>query len=85
MSGNKLADRLDWNAMLGFEQIVDSRDSLRAASQARLGTKTGGKPAEAIGTKTGGKPVDMIGTKTGGKPISGTISIGTKTGVKPTN
>ena len=82
MSGNKLADRLDWNAMLGFEQIVDSRDSLRVASQDRLGTKSGGKPTEAIGTKTGGKPVDMIGTKTGGKPVTGII--GAKTGVKPT-
>jgi hypothetical protein len=83
MSGKKLADRLDWNSMLGFEQIVDNRESLGMADQDRLGAKTGGKPAEGIGTKTGGKPV-MIGTKTGGKPITRTIMIGTKTGSKPT-
>jgi hypothetical protein len=81
MSGKKLADRLDWNAMLGFEQVVDSRESLGMTNQDRLGAKTGGKPTNAIGAKTGGKPV-MIGTKTGGKPVD---LIGTKTGTKPTD
>ncbi len=81
MSGKKLADRLDWNAMLGFEQVVDSRESLGVTNQDRLGAKTGGKPTNAIGAKTGGKPV-MIGTKTGGKPVD---LIGTKTGTKPTD
>jgi len=81
MSGKKLADRLDWNAMLGFEQVVDSRESLGMTNQDRLGAKTGGKPTEAIGTKTGGKPIG-ISTMTGAKPVD---LIGTKTGTKPTN
>ena len=80
MSRKKLADRLDWNAMLGFEQVVDSRESLGMANQDRLGAKTGGKPTETIGTKTGGKPVNGISTMTGAKPVM----IGTKTGSKPT-
>ena len=84
MSGKKLAERLDWNAMLGFEQVVDSRESLGPDGSERLGAKVGGKPGvkpvDTIGTKTGSKPV-MIGTKTGTKPIGNTI--GAKTGVKP--
>lgn len=69
MSKKKLADRLDWNAMLGFEQVVDSRGSVRAGTQQRLGAKVGGKPgtkAIAIGVKTGLK----IGVKTGQKLAS---------------
>jgi len=73
MSNKKLADRLDWNAMLGFEQVVDSRQSLRSNGSQRLGAKVGEKP--------GVKPEIRLGTKTGTKP---TIRIGTKTGQKPT-
>lgn len=84
MSDKKLADRLDWNGMLGFEQVVDSRESLRSESSERLGAKVGGKPGvkpvSGLGAKTGSKPV-MIGSKTGIKPIGNTI--GTKTGIKP--
>ena len=64
MSNKKLADRLDWNAMLGFEQVVDSRQSLRSNGSQRLGAKVGEKPGVKpeirLGTKTG--------TKTGQKP-----------------
>ena len=81
MSGNKLADRLDWNAMLGFEQVVDSRESLRSDGSERIGAKVGGKPIVEIGSKSGIKP-GMIGSKTGIKPIGNTI--GAKTGIKPT-
>jgi hypothetical protein len=83
MSGKKLADRLDWNAMLGFEQVVGSRESLRSDGSDRLGAKVGGKPGmkpvNGISAKTGAKPI-MIGTKTGSKP---TPFIGTMTGMKP--
>ena len=83
MSGKKLADRLDWNAMLGFEQVVDSRESLRSNGSDRLGAKVGEKPGtkpiSGIGNKTGSKPI-MIGSKTGIKPIE---RIGAKTGFKP--
>lgn len=89
MSGKKLADRLDWNAMLGFEQVVDSREALRSDGRERLGAKVGEKPgvkpvsgiSAKTGLKTGSKPV-MIGTKTGVKPVE---RIGTKTGFKPVN
>lgn len=60
MSNKKLADRLDWNAMLGFEQVVDNRETLRATGSQRLGAKVGEKP--------GIKPTIRIGTKTGQKP-----------------
>jgi len=73
MSNKKLADRLDWNAMLGFEQVVDSRQSLRSNGSQRLGAKVGEKPGVKpeirLGTKTGTKPTIRIGTKTGQKPI----------------
>lgn len=68
--GKKLANRLDWNEMLGFEQVTGSRASM-AGGESRLGAKSGSKPSDmTIGTKTGGKPLpDLIGTKTGGKPL----------------
>lgn len=73
MSEKKLADRLDWSAMLGFEQVVDSRGSLRAGRQQRLGAKVGEKPgvkpAIRLGAKTGTKPTIRIGTNTGQKPV----------------
>ena len=92
MSGKKLADRLDWNAMLGFEQVVDSRESLGSDGGERLGAKVGGKPlvkpSTGIGSKTGAKigakpgiKPSTIGTKTGLKPVI----LGAKTGLKPVN
>ena len=70
----RLADRLDWNQMLGFGLVVDSRDWLREGTSQRLGAKVGGKPGlkpgPTIGTKTGAKPVlNVIGVKAGLKPI----------------
>ena len=65
----RLADRLDWNRMLGFEQVSDDRGSLRTSSESRLGPKVGPKP--------GLKPVQSIGRKIGAK-------IGAKIGLKPT-
>ena len=89
MSDKKLADRLDWNEMLGFEQVVDNRESLRSEGSERLGAKVGGKPGikptgigSKTGLKTGSKPV-LIGAKSGIKPVGS--SIGTKTGFKPVN
>ncbi len=73
MGNKKLADRLDWSAMLGFEQVVDSRESLRSGASQRLGAKVGEKP--------GIKPVIKIGVTTGQKP---TLRIGVMTGIKPT-
>ena len=59
----RLADRLDWNRMLGFEQVADDRGALRTSSETRLGPKVGPKPglkpgpmATKIGAKVGAKP-----------------------------
>jgi hypothetical protein len=81
MSDKKLADRLDWNAMLGFEQVVDNRESLRSEGSERLGAKVGGKPGikpTGIGSKTGLKTGAKVGLKSVG-------IVGTKTGFKPNN
>lgn len=84
MSNKKLADRLDWSALLGFEQVVDTRNSVRSSGSQRLGAKVGGKPGVKpeirLGSKAGIKQTIRIGTKAGIKP---TIRIGTKTGQKP--
>ena len=64
----RLADRLDWNRMLGFEQVADDRGALRASAETRLGPKIGPKP--------GLKPIAEIGLKIGAK-------IGAKIGLKP--
>lgn len=70
----RLADRLDWNQLLGFEQVAEDRGVVRAAGSHRLGSKVGGKPgvkSMTKGDRIGGK----IGLKIGGK-------IGLKIGVK---
>jgi hypothetical protein len=68
MSGKKLADRLDWNAMLGFQQVAENRSSLRSGTSQRLGAKVGEKPGikptitigSKIGLKTGQKPTGQL-------------------------
>ena len=68
-----ISGKLDWNRMLGFEQVADDRAELRAAG-AKVGSKVGGKPiniAAKVGTKVGGKPGPAIGR------------VGAKIGVKP--
>lgn len=55
---NKPASKLDWNRMLGFEQITEMRQSRPNEPLApKVGVKTGVK----LGTKIGGK----IGLKVG--------------------
>lgn len=88
MSKGRLADRLDWNDMLGFEQIVDNRADIRSmADDHRMGAKVGPKPTgqasvigSKVGEKTGTKPEIRLGAKTGEKP---NIRLGAKTGIKP--
>ena len=66
MRSDKLADRLDWNELLGFEQIVENRASIRSMSaDHRLGAKVGPKPTAEGSPKIGSK----IGLKTGEKPV----------------
>ena len=52
-----VADKLDWNRMMGFEQIAADRGLLRAAD--KLGAKVGTK----VGVKLGSKPGLRIGAK----------------------
>jgi hypothetical protein len=58
----RLAERLDWNRMLGFEQVADDREALRAAGSARLGAKVGDKPGVKVITRG-----DRISAKIGSK------------------
>jgi hypothetical protein len=54
-----MSSKLDWNRMLGFEQVADTR----LAASAKLGAKVGDKGGATIGAKLGAK----IGDK-GGSP-----------------
>jgi hypothetical protein len=64
----KAGSKLDWNKMLGFEQITDIR---QASNSEQLGPKVGVKTGIKLGTKVGNK----IGLKQG-------LKIGTKQGIK---
>jgi len=57
MDKTAISTRLDWNRMLGFEQIAAERQAL----QGKLGSKVGVK----LGVKFGGKIGIKIGSKTG--------------------
>jgi hypothetical protein len=57
MDKTAISTRLDWNRMLGFEQIAAERRALHG----KLGSKVGVK----LGVKVGGKIGVKIGSKTG--------------------
>ena len=57
MVKSSVSSKLDWNRMLGFEQIVDDRAAMGGH---RLGNKVGSKVGNKPGLKIGGK----IGSKT---------------------
>ena len=60
----KAGSKLDWNRMLGFEQIVEVRQSTASKQLTpKVGTKTGAKVGNKIGIKQGLK----IGAKQGFK------------------
>jgi hypothetical protein len=59
-----LAEKLDWNRMMGFEQIAADRALLRAPDN--LGAKVGVK----IGNKVGGKIGVKTGLKIGAKGVA---------------
>ena len=74
MAEKKLAGRLDWNELLGFEQVVANRGAVRTSDHrvgAKVGEKPGVKPGDFIaklGLKVGPKVGGKIGLKTGSKP-----------------
>ena len=51
---HKLSSKLDWNRMLGFDQIADDRSKV-SKLDAKVGAKIGGKPGLKIGSKIGAK------------------------------
>lgn len=63
---NKAGSKLDWNRMLGFEQIVDVRQSTASKQLTpKVGTKTGVKLGAKVGNKIGLKQGLKIGAKQG--------------------
>ena len=67
VKGNMSA-KLDWNQMLGFEQIPEVRDVIRAESStlgAKVGQKTGTKAGLKAGVKIGQKVGNKVGVKRG--------------------
>lgn len=64
----KAASKLDWNRMLGFEQITEARSTTGTEP---LGPKVGVKTGTKVGSKVGNK----IGQKAG-------LKIGVKQGIK---
>lgn len=72
MDRSRLSTKLDWNRMLGFEQIAEERDSIREAAARMLSPKVGRKVGDKVGVKLGGKigekPGLKIGAKVGSKP-----------------
>jgi hypothetical protein len=67
MDKSRVSAKLDWNRMLGFEQITEERDSIRDESARALGPKVGHKVGEKTGLKVGIKLGQKIGAKEGVK------------------
>lgn len=66
MTKSALSGKLDWNHLLGFEQVVEERSAIRGDQPGeKLGMKVGGKVGDKVGNKIGTK----IGTKTGLKTL----------------
>lgn len=55
MTKTKAGSKLDWNRMLGFEQITDVRDCGKEPLAPKVGVKTGVKVGTKVGTKIGVK------------------------------
>jgi len=52
MGNSDKVAKLDWNRLLGFEQILDAREAVK---NSRLSVKVGQKMGQKLGQKTGGK------------------------------
>ena len=63
MDKSRVSAKLDWNRMLGFEQITEERDSIRDESARALGPKVGHKVGEKTGLKVGIKLGQKIGLR----------------------
>jgi hypothetical protein len=65
MDKSRPSTKLDWNRMLGFEQIAGDRESIRDQSSRMLSPKVGQKVGDKVGLKLGGKVGIKLGAKTG--------------------
>jgi hypothetical protein len=65
MDKSRVSTKLDWNRMLGFEQITEERDSIRDEAARALGPKVGRKVGEKTGLKLGAKLGGKVGNKEG--------------------
>jgi hypothetical protein len=49
-----ISTKLDWNRLLGFEQVAADREAIRGSRLgSKVGTKVGGKIGVKIGVKVG--------------------------------
>jgi hypothetical protein len=67
MDKSRVSRKLDWDRMLGFEQITEERDSIRDEATRTLSPKVGRKVGGKAGLKTGIKLGQKLGTKEGVK------------------
>lgn len=50
---HKISSKLDWNRMLGFEQIADTRLAESGKQDTKVGAMLGAKPGLKMGIKLG--------------------------------
>lgn len=55
MNRDAASAKLDWNRLLGFDQIAEHRGAIRDEAVGKLGSKVGNKVGTKIGTKLGSK------------------------------
>jgi hypothetical protein len=53
MAKTRIATKLDWNRMLGFEQVPEAREDIRSEAGGPLSAKVGQKVGVKTGTKIG--------------------------------
>ncbi|HVF83822.1 MAG TPA: hypothetical protein VM913_06600 [Sphingomicrobium sp.] len=55
MNRENVSAKLDWNRLLGFDQIVEHRPSIRNETTGKLEAKVGAKVGNKLGVKIGAK------------------------------
>jgi len=68
MNKAAVSAKLDWDEMLGFDQISDARTLIReeiSAFAPKVGSKVGNKVGNKVGSKVGNKVGVKIGVKVG--------------------
>ena len=52
VNDSRISARLDWNRMLGFEQITDARQAIREETATRFSAKVGNKVGQKVGRRS---------------------------------